>query len=322
MVRILFWKMAHEAIVTDLFRQKRGLTTLGTCPICDTEEEPVLHMVRDCRGAMQIWTHLARNNLPLDFFTADLHSWLINNLNCSTLVHGLDWKIIFGAASSSIWQSRNNKVFNSKVDTVKDLCCKVMFQARSFHQSALDCMQTVPLLNQVGHNNIRWAAPSLGAWKLNCDGVVCGFGTISSAGGVLKDHHGNFIFGFALALKSYTVMEVKLHAISVGLNLVRLKGFRNVEIEFDSLYAVRFIKEWCSSRHLLFNLINDIQDKFRLEGVSCVNHVLREVNQLADSFAMFGLSLNNYSRFFSCIPSFASLAVRADSWGISFLRGF
>lgn len=43
---------------------------------------------------------------------------------------------------------------------------------------------------------------------------------------------------------------------------------------------------------------------------------------MADSFAKFGLSLDKCSSFFSCIPPFASFAVRADGMGAFFLRGF
>lgn len=151
---------------------------------------------------------------------------------------------------------------------------------------------------------------------------MSGHGVNSSAGDVLRDHLGNFIFGFASSLNSCNVIEVEILAISMGLNLARLKGFRKLEIETDSLAAVRFIKAGCSSRHPLFNLVSGIQDLLRMEGSCCINHVLREANQVADSFAKFGLSLDNCSRFFSCLPPFASLATRVDGMGTVFPRVF
>lgn len=73
---------------------------------------------------------------------------------------------------------------------------------------------------------------------------------------------------FASALKSCNVLEAELRALSMGISIARLKGFRKVEIESDSLSVVWFIKEGYSSCHLLFNLISDIQDHLHIEGVS------------------------------------------------------
>lgn len=246
---------------------------------------------------------------------------MINNLKCTILIQGVEWRTIFGVATSFLRQRRNNKVFNGKVESVKETCCSVIHQARAFHQNATDCVLTHSLTHQVSHNNIHWSPPAFGYWKLNCDGAISGLGVNSSAGGVLRDHLGNFIFGFASPLNSCNVIEAELLALSMDLMLARLKGFQKVEIETGSLAAIRFIKAGCSSRHPLFNLISDIQDLLRMEGTFCINHVLRETNQVADSFAKFGLFLDKCNRFFSCMPHFASLAVRADCMGTLFPRG-
>lgn len=214
-----------------------GITLLGTCPMCELEEESLLHMTRDCRGSMHVRSSLAENFMPPNFFDTDLHLWMLENLRCTTLIHGLEWNIIFGAAASCIWQARNNRVFNEEVATIKVICCKALRQPRAFHQSKTDSIQTASLLNRVSHNNIKWGAPSFGSWKLNCDGVVCSFGIVSSAGGVLRYHNGIFISGYVSDLNPCNVIEAELHAISLGLRLAGLKGFREVEIESDSLFV-------------------------------------------------------------------------------------
>lgn len=123
---------------------------------------------------------------------------MINNLNCNTLFHGVVWKIIFGDATSVLWLNRNNKVFNDKVHSVKLLCCKVIHQARAFHQNAINCVEIDHQVARVNHSSIHWTPPSCDVCKLNCDGAVSGIGTISAAGGMLRDHFSNFIFGFCL----------------------------------------------------------------------------------------------------------------------------
>lgn len=158
--------------------------------------------------------------------------------------------------------------------------------------------------------------------KLNCDGVVCGLGSNSSAGGVIRNHDGNFSLGFASNLGSRSVIKAELHAIRMGIQLARLKGFQKAVIEFDSLFAIRFVKDGCSSSHPLFNLISDIQDLLLLERNFCLEHVLCEANQVVDCFAKYGLNLDSCSRCFSCIPYFASSALKADLMGTCFPRGY
>lgn len=48
---------------------------------------------------------------------------------------------------------------------------------------------------------------------------------------MLRDQDGNFIFGFASALGPGSVIEAELQAIRMGIQLARLKGFQNVEVD-------------------------------------------------------------------------------------------
>lgn len=115
---------------------------------------------------------------------------------------------------------------------------------------------------RVSDTNIHWSPPSSGYVKFNSDGAVCNHGSKAAVGGVFRDHEGRFLFGFALDLSPCSVIEAELHAILAGINLARLKGFRMVMIESDSLLVVRFIRDGCSSRHPLFNLVSNIRGLF------------------------------------------------------------
>jgi len=53
-----------------------------------------------------------------------------------------------------------------------------------------------------------------------------------------------------------------------------------------------------------------------------INHVLREANQVADSLAKFGLSLEGPCRMFMSIPGFTSKFLLGDAHFVTFPRGF
>lgn len=73
-VQIHLWKMAQGATVTNLFRQKRGIDLQGVCPMCNLEEESILHLTWDCRGVLEVWLRLTENRLPPEFFNDDIHA--------------------------------------------------------------------------------------------------------------------------------------------------------------------------------------------------------------------------------------------------------
>lgn len=73
--------MAHDALVTNSFRIRRGLTVSGTYPMYNYLDESILHMTRDYSDVAQVWMMLAGNALPADFFSLDLQNWLLDNLS-------------------------------------------------------------------------------------------------------------------------------------------------------------------------------------------------------------------------------------------------
>lgn len=102
-IRMHLWKMAHGALVTNVFRLDRGIVDSGCCPICNIEEESIIHMSRDCVKASQVWNLLAHNNLPHVFFVLDFQTWLFVNLKSNLVIHGLPWVVLFGARASGLW---------------------------------------------------------------------------------------------------------------------------------------------------------------------------------------------------------------------------
>lgn len=110
--KVLLWKVSHEALVTNLFRWKRGLSGSSDCPLCGREVETILHLMRDCVCILQVWNFLAENNLPSDFTTDDLDSWLLANLSEEASRRGFKWRVLFGVTLMVVWQARNELIFH------------------------------------------------------------------------------------------------------------------------------------------------------------------------------------------------------------------
>lgn len=146
--------------------------------------------------------------------------------------------------------------------------------------------------------------------KMNCDGAVTLFGATAAARGFKKSPWLT-TFGFFLSLRGVVYNQGEIMGHLMGIKLARINGYSRVMLGSDSLVAIKFIRDGCSSLYPSFNLVKKIQDLLRSEGDWTIVHTLREGNQVADSFAKFCLILVSCSRIFRSTPAFASLSIRA-----------
>lgn len=164
--------------------------------------------------------------------------------------------------------------------------------------------------------------PANNLLKLNCDAAVSDHGAKAAAGGVFRNSVGIFIIGFASALKPCSILEAELLAIQAGIIMARKHGVERLLIHSDSLLAVRLITLGCPNVHPRGRLVRDIQRLMGHGDHYLLEHTFCEANQVADGLAKFGMTLDNSSRIFPSVPLFLSAAVRADSAGTCFPRGF
>jgi ribonuclease HI len=141
--------------------------------------------------------------------------------------------------------------------------------------------------SRTGDSMVRWKVPFAGFLKLNCDGafnVALGqFG----GGAVLRDEFGALIaaMGEAYTQKG-TVCLNELLAIKLGLEMILERRCGGVEVESDSLEAVRLVNmdEQC------FNVegvvVEEICKLMFLLHISSIHHVPRDENKAAHSVAV------------------------------------
>lgn len=132
--KVLLWKVSQEALVTNLFRWRRGMAESSDCPLCGSGVESIAHLMRDCGYIMQLWNYLADYNLPNDFVSGDLNSWLSSNLCEENTRRGLNWNILFGVALMVVWQARNDFIFQGQTFNVATLGKKILFQTIAIHK--------------------------------------------------------------------------------------------------------------------------------------------------------------------------------------------
>lgn len=96
-VQTFLWKLGHEALLTNVERQRRTMDDSGTCPICRVEEETLLHRFRDCNASLAIWSNFKFRKQSQFFSNVNWKKWLETNLkHKEERYEELHWNILFG----------------------------------------------------------------------------------------------------------------------------------------------------------------------------------------------------------------------------------
>jgi hypothetical protein len=81
-IQTFIWLAAHGRILINFRRSKWRVGISPTCSCCAREDETVLHVLRDCIYATQVWFRLVPSNYVANFFSSlYCREWIFNNLN-------------------------------------------------------------------------------------------------------------------------------------------------------------------------------------------------------------------------------------------------
>ncbi|CAL0321331.1 unnamed protein product [Lupinus luteus] len=166
------------------------------CPRCPLTKT-ALHACRDCPLAHAMWKSLFQIDDSHHFFSMDLPSWCRLNLQCSKIIIGVVWNLVFGIAEDSLWQCRNILIFENTDTDLPPLLHEIAAKCRSIAKGLKGSIQALFRSTQPNNLIIRWVFPDFDWIKLNMDGAFSSSKSLAARGGVVRDHHGAFIFAFS-----------------------------------------------------------------------------------------------------------------------------
>lgn len=227
--------------MSNSLRAHRNMCESPICDRCSFYSETTDHVIRSCPKARYIWRiFISYGNLKV---VSDLqtHDWLKVNLvdEGDEQVGDLPRKYLFSSIVWHIWKERKNKVINGEEPNTAKLCYQIRSFAREVAFSfSLNSQSSLTKERRL----ISWSYPAAGKIKLNTDGSVkeeCGrYGY----GRVIRDDKGQWLGGYYGKLNQCNSLEAELHAILVGLELIRSDQRNTVIVESDSSVAVNLAK--------------------------------------------------------------------------------
>ncbi|CAN1807017.1 Putative ribonuclease H protein At1g65750 [Linum perenne] len=237
--------------------------TSNLCPCCNNEEESILHTLRDCCRAKDIWNRLVPGHDLTAFYSSDFDEWWRRSLENSNFC------VLFGVAAWIIWKRRNDLIFSGSIQSVEAAIRHHQFWISLIRESFSDAQCTrnlgaKPLIEQSNS---------------------------AAAGGALRDSEGNVLLAFAANLGSCTITRAELRGVVEGLNLAWNGGYRRVAVQVDSLCAVQLLSNPADSDHQHASIIAQFLELKQRDWVIELCHIYREANFLADFLANKGHSL-------------------------------
>lgn len=276
-----FWLILKDKLMSNSLRAKRHMCDSSVCTRCNYVEETSIHIIRDCIKAQKIWKYFV-NISHWDANTSNV-DWLKANV-CgmnSVYLDGIPWIFWFASISFLIWKDRNTEVINSENNTDAGMCAQIASWAREVFQAFF----VLNIRSKFKSPKfIAWSPPCAGYYKVNTDGSVnmangrCGFG------GIIRDAEANWLGGFYGRLEACTSLEVEIHAMFVGLEVIKSKNLGESILETDSLVAYKLVRDQSDSEHQMVALIEDVK-ALCFEIKTEVQYSLREGNQCADFLA-------------------------------------
>lgn len=134
---------------------------------------------------------------------------------------------------------------------------------------------------------VGWEPPENGWLKLNTDGARKASTGLANAGGLVRDHAGNWIWDYIVNIGHTDSFTVELWGLRDGLRLLDGKGFSRVVVELDSEAVITVFKEGIESESRAA-LAHDCIKIAKRNKIEFFQHVIQEENKCADWLANLG----------------------------------
>ncbi|KAK9019570.1 hypothetical protein V6N11_054088 [Hibiscus sabdariffa] len=229
----------------------------------------------------------------------------------------VDWNVCFSIYCWLLWKSRCSKVLD--VDHVE----RESILERG-NRLVDDCgiafgVQQQRLPTETSYTQ-QWGGSRRGWIMGNVDAAVNPSDGSVAVGGVFRDDSGFWLSGFSRRIGRCSVLIVELLAVRDGLRHAWELGFRYIELETDNKEVANICNG--SSKTLARSaLVEAIHELRQRKWQTCISHVCREKNEVADKLACLGKQQSLKGVMFVVPPDVVIDLVDDEqrSWGMRLL---
>jgi ribonuclease HI len=317
--RVFVWQLMHDRLLTKA-RLARWQIGDPLCHSCNQFEETIIHVVRDCASAVDVWKNLLSTQERGKFFVVEAQEWI--NLNIANKFgqrYGNDWQAIWATTCYLLWQWRNKSMHDDEF-VRPERTWKVIEDYVHTYRMSMAAEEQVRHGASQQWMNIRWVSPPSGWFVLNTDGAAKASDKRAGCGGILRRDNGMWVEGFAKALGDTTAYMAELWGIYEGLLLANRRAVERLELRTDSQIIAQSLQERTNGSMMGCALLRRIRSLLDGPWEVKIIHVYREANRCADMLANMGSEGTSGIEFFDSPPAKVLLCVDDDIRGVSYPR--
>ncbi|CAN1761920.1 Putative ribonuclease H protein At1g65750 [Linum perenne] len=105
-VNHFLWLAAQNKLLTNSQRVKRKIASDGSCGYCQDESEDVIHILRDCRFAKEVWELSGIQASNPQAWQVQRQEWLRIGITSAESTR-------FGLTCWALWKARNERIFSN-----------------------------------------------------------------------------------------------------------------------------------------------------------------------------------------------------------------
>ena len=265
-------------------------------------------MLRDCPDSITFWNSFRFPYFGFQFYSASLLDWIHINYTASfTHDHNIPWQTLFTFGIWSLWLRKNQFVFKPDSCFLDPMRNTISYVSEYFYLIG-NCSKEKTRISIP----IKWVSPPLGWFKLNTDGSSLGNPGLAWGGGVIRNHVGEWVGSFSMAIGVTTSVQAELRTLKDGLKLAIDLGILNLEIKMVSLVAVELVNSITTPNVFLSAIVTDCRSLMVRFDLCSLKHIFREANSCADLLAKAGCAQSSDFISFSNAPVYVLEALAFD----------
>ncbi|KAH9730036.1 reverse transcriptase domain-containing protein [Citrus sinensis] len=284
-VKHFFWRALMNVLPTVDNLRPRKVEVSPICPICNAENESVLHCLVECLFAQSCWVLSSIGTFGscsslFDWFEQVFTRCCKDDCNLAVM---LCWRL---------WFNWNDKVWNnhgSQAQSLVNAAGHCLFQWQEAKRRTFTIAEDIPL----GHGSMCWGKPPVGWLKCNVDAGVSRSQGRVSFGGVIRDSGGDFIAAKCQSFPgSFHPREAEALAVREAFSWIKLMQLSKIIIETDCLNVYSALLSPSASSNGFGLLIADCRAIAQVIGEVRFSFVRRSANAAAHNVVRVGGSMS------------------------------
>lgn len=239
----LVWRALSGCLPTNVILQQRHVPFLSTCPVCDGENETILHALVLCPIAAQCWQKAFPEVSTVR--SADFFNWFDQVLARLNAVRRAEAATLCWA----MWNARNDKVWKqrkARINAIVSSSSQYLKQWKEA-QSRSSNLLSQPYL--AGDGASLWVKPQEKTIKVSVDAAVFSEFSAFGIGMVARDSSGSLVQAKSkLYQGDSTPALAEVIAIKEALSWMKEEQRTRVVVESDCLIAVIEVRCRCDLR--------------------------------------------------------------------------